>query len=298
MTGHVYRLCDSPITSFGVICFRLARGELQYLQIQRRDSLSYVEFVRGKYTHNNRSYLLHLFRNMTEEERTRAATMSFDKLWKDLWQADNNHTYQREFVESKNKFDRLQAGYYLVSSGTEALQFVNINTLVESTECELPEPEWSWPKGKRAIGEQDFCCALREFREETGIPSRNISVIKSVKPFEEVFMGGNHVRYRHIYYLAFIGNNYNDSDDVGVNPLNIAQIREVRRVHWFNYEQAQANIRDKNVERKELFRRIHSIVQKIVYQQPTTLSPKRGPWGEALEHCHHPPRALGGVVPV
>lgn len=265
-TGHVYRLCNHPITSFGVICFRMQHGKLQYLQIQRRDSLSYVEFLRGKYSHQNRVYVLSLLSNMTQSERDRIRTQDFDTLWQELWQVDNSHSYQHEYHESSSKFSRLCQGYYLQKDLGGELELVNLEKLLDASQCILEEPEWGWPKGRRNINEHDFWCALREFREETGVLAKNIQVVKSVKPFEEIFTGMNKVRYRHVYYLAhWVSNNETEYElnELPVDPANSTQVREVRTIKWCDYETAQNNIRQINMERKELFRRVHSVVQRI-----------------------------------
>ena len=48
-TGHVYRKCMSPIMSLGIILVKLENDVIKYLLIQRRDTLGFVEFMRGKY---------------------------------------------------------------------------------------------------------------------------------------------------------------------------------------------------------------------------------------------------------
>ena len=55
--GHLYRHCRLPVLSFGVLCIE---GE-KILMIQRKDSLSYIEFLRGKYDTHNVKYLVKLF---------------------------------------------------------------------------------------------------------------------------------------------------------------------------------------------------------------------------------------------
>ena len=47
--GHSFRECTEPVLSFGVIAVKFIDNEPYYLLIRRRDSLSYVEFLRGKY---------------------------------------------------------------------------------------------------------------------------------------------------------------------------------------------------------------------------------------------------------
>ena len=60
--GHVYRKCLEPITSLGVIVFRKnAENKFEYLMIRRRNTLGFVEFVRGKYNFTNYKYLYQIF---------------------------------------------------------------------------------------------------------------------------------------------------------------------------------------------------------------------------------------------
>ena len=38
--GHLFYNCKRPITSFGVVCFRInTYGHIEYLMVQRKDSL-------------------------------------------------------------------------------------------------------------------------------------------------------------------------------------------------------------------------------------------------------------------
>ena len=60
--GHVYRKCLEPITSLGIIVFRKnTEDKFEYLMIRRRNTLGFVEFVRGKYNFTNYKYLYQIF---------------------------------------------------------------------------------------------------------------------------------------------------------------------------------------------------------------------------------------------
>jgi hypothetical protein len=58
--GHIYKSCNHPVISYGVICYQmfydLDTNSIypKYLMVQRKDSLNYVEFIRGKYDVQNR----------------------------------------------------------------------------------------------------------------------------------------------------------------------------------------------------------------------------------------------------
>ena len=102
--GHMYKRCTAPITSLGIICFKKNENEIKYLMIQRRDTLGFVEFMRGKYNIENISYIFRLFKIMTISERKRIEKYSFDKLWNDLWMNKNTRQYHNEYENSKKKF--------------------------------------------------------------------------------------------------------------------------------------------------------------------------------------------------
>jgi 8-oxo-dGTP pyrophosphatase MutT (NUDIX family) len=275
--GHVYARCNHPITSYGIICYRLTYDcytnsiSPEYLMVQRKDSLSYVEFMRGKYDLQNISYIIKLFNNMIEEERTKIINDDFDTLWSSLWSSSNGKNFMKEYIASKEKFEKLKAGYLIRSiSSTDSNEvlLVNLDYIIASSHTYLTETEWGFPKGRRSFSdEDDKRCALREFREETGINLKNIRFIKDIKPFEEIFSGSNKVRYKHVYYIAKYSQGLNNNDsDVFLNPNNKHQVREIKDVKWFSYKDAQDKIRETNVERKELLKRVNSMILKSINQ--------------------------------
>ena len=46
--GHAFHQCKYPITSIGVILFKYQKNNIKYLMIRRKDTLGYVDFMRGK----------------------------------------------------------------------------------------------------------------------------------------------------------------------------------------------------------------------------------------------------------
>ena len=68
MCGHLFYNCKKPIMSFGIICYRIIDNEIQYLMIRRKDSLGYVDFLRGKYNQNNDFHLRNIIKEMTVTE--------------------------------------------------------------------------------------------------------------------------------------------------------------------------------------------------------------------------------------
>lgn len=247
--GHLYKDCPHPITSFGIIAYRKNADHVEYLMIQRKDSLSFMEFIRGKYDTRNVVYIVSLLSGMTQHERTLLITKPFEELWSHVWYQPSYSRQVSEFAHAKTKFDTLVKGFMYDN------RFVNLKNMLATSVSVFTEPEWGFPKGRRRIKEDDTVCAVREFCEETNFVPSDIQLVK-IQPFEEIFYGTNNVLYKHIYYLAKMIKS--DSDPLEINPNNVNQAREVRAVKWFNFEEVMAHIRDHNQERRKLFMEVHT----------------------------------------
>lgn len=260
--GHLYRQCNHPITSFGCIAIRLQYDAItntmfpEYLMVQRKDSLAYVEFLRGKYNLQNVTYLSTLLSNMTPDERGKILSKSFEELWKELW-SHSCRVFAKEFAVARDKFNMLKNGY-LLRTKDGPIKRIDVSHIYAQLKRTLHETEWGFPKGRRNFYEDDKRCALREFKEETGINLAHIRILRDMKPVEEVFSGTNHMRYKHVYYLAKLVANTNAIFD----PNNKHQVREIKDVKWFCYHDAQAKINDAYIERKELLKRVNALVMK------------------------------------
>lgn len=264
--GHVYKTCNHPTISYGFICFKLeetadGRRYPRYLMVQRKDSLSYVEFIRGKYDLENRSYIMHLFSNMTPEERNKIKDSTFDDMWRDMWCKGDDcfKNFNKEYQEAYDKFKRIKKGYFMKthpSASNDNITFINIEYFLNNTVSEYSETEWGFPKGRRNVNEDDMNCALREFKEETGINPRYLDLYIELKPLEEIFSGSNKKRYKHVYYIASVRSPQDLLYDIQPS------CREIKDVKWFTYEEAQQKIRNSNIERKELLKRLHQIIMK------------------------------------
>ena len=239
--GHLYKYCKKPIMSFGIICYRKneINNQYEYLMIQRRNSLSFVEFIRGKYDICNIEYIKHLMSLMTIYERKLLSRMSFDTLWNQVWyQSFIQKQLTTDYAFAKIKFQLLK------ECGSMEL------FLYQST-SKYREPEWGFPKGRRRLKETDMDCAIREFCEETGLVKSEIKLDNENEQYEEIFYGTNQVLYTHIYYTAKIIKNI--YKHVYIDYCNPHQAREVQKVKWFSKDDVIRLTRDYNVERKEIF---------------------------------------------
>lgn len=257
LSGHVIKECRFPTISLGIVCFRrCASGDIEYLMVQRRHSLNFMEFILGKYNPCDPEYIGKMLQMMTPAERMTLSSKQFDRIWSDTWQ-ENTSTSTSKFTEE-----------FRIASEKFSIIADQLDKLMDRFPSHASEPEWSFPKGRRKIlksknsgsnsqfpqprhAESNRACACREFCEETNIINHNLSLIDH-ESCQEDFLGyPNTVSYRHIYFIAYL-NNADVRDTIPVDMTKPSQYKEVRQVRWFPFEQAISNIRPHNVERRRL----------------------------------------------
>lgn len=275
--GHSYKYCLAPVNSYGIIAFRikdaswcLSKGlatnngrtingidsvmqNVEFLLIQRKDSLRFVDFVRGKYNVSDPIYLKQMLSNMTTDEREFLKTTTFDNLWKRVWGSTSVRNYKNDYEISKQRFDAITERD---ESGTNMLE-----RIIAETTTIWTQPEWGFPKGRRNPGETDMKCAIREFEEETGIFEKDIKVVQNMEPLLETFYGDNHIHYCHKYYLAQI--------PVGVEfaPIETSMhmSREIGDIGWFTIDDALTRIRSENIEKREILLRVSGLIRSYCF---------------------------------
>mgnify|MGYP001174354868 FL=1 len=246
--GHIFQNCKHPITSIGLIVFRLNKdGEVEYLMIKRKHSLGFVEFMRGKYPLHNEDYLINIFDEMSLEEKKMINEFTFDELWNYLWGKQIGVQYRGEEKNSKEK-------YNLLKNGIENNTFYNLEKIIEKSSTSWSETEWGFPKGRRNYQEKDLNCAFREFEEETGYIRNNIKLIQNLIPYEEIFTGSNLKSYKHKYFLGFI--------DKNTQITNQFQENEVSEVKWLNYEECLKKIRPYNLEKVKILNKVNKVLKE------------------------------------
>jgi 8-oxo-dGTP pyrophosphatase MutT (NUDIX family) len=223
---------------------------IEYLFIRRKNSLNYVEFIRGKYDINNLDYIERSINFITVEEKNMIQNNSFSYLWKNLWGEDisNNNT---EFNESNEKFNNLKNGMFFKKN--DITLFFTLDKLIKDSIFKFTEPEWGFPKGRRNMHEKNINCAKREFNEETGI-NENLYNILNMTPIEETYLATNNLKYRQIYYVAQIKNK---DTELFIDDNNKNQNIEIGDIRWFKFNDALSIIRDYNIEKKNILLNLH-----------------------------------------
>ncbi len=246
-TGHAFHNCKHPITSIGIIVFRMFENNLQYLLIRRKHSLGFVEFMRGKYPINNYEYLINIFNEMSNSEKELIRVSTFDELWKYLWGEQVGIQYRGEEKISKEKFD-------LLKEGIENRESYDLEKIINTSDSTWDETEWGFPKGRRNYQEKDLNCALREFEEETGYLRSNVKLIQNIIPYEEIFTGSNMKSYKHKYFLGYIDSN--------IKISNNYQETEISDLQWFSVDDCLKKIRPYNLEKITILNNVNNVLQR------------------------------------
>jgi 8-oxo-dGTP pyrophosphatase MutT (NUDIX family) len=250
-TGHVFHQCKLPITSIGIIVFRCTPDKkTEYLMICRKDTLGFIDFLRGKYSVYNKEYILNMVKQMTDDEKERLNTLDFNDLWKSIWGSEDlSSQYKIEEVVSREKFNTLKHG---ILNKTD---FYTLSDIIEESKKHdnWIEPEWGFPKGRRNYQEKDIECAVREFQEETGL--NKIRFVDNLLPYEEIFTGSNYKSYKHKYFLGNM--DYEDTLVTGNYERS-----EVSKMAWKTYDECIEVIRPYNLEKKRTLLNIHNTLSK------------------------------------
>lgn len=197
---------------------------IQFLMVQRKHSLGYMEFMRGRYINDDKESIIHLIEQMSPSEITDISNKDFDYLWNNLWDLNNikNKNHHKEYIQSKQKFYQIKLNYPEI--------FIEIKPLYSFN-------EWGFPKGRRESYESDLVCAIREFEEETGLEETNYTIMEKCKSIRENLTGTNGVYYAHNYFLSIINDNLAHKDEsnreIGqTKVLNIAEcLDKIRPYH-------------------------------------------------------------------
>ena len=247
--GHLYHQCKRPITSIGLIIFRIRNKKREYLMICRKNSLGFVDFMRGKYKIYFPLHINNLINEMTNKEKKSLLKNDFKTLWQGLWGEFVGMQYRGEEGISREKFNAITKGQVL-KNGEE----YNLEMLMQKSPTRWISPEWEFPKGRRNYQENDINCALREFEEETGYSKRDVHIIQNIIPFEEIYTGSNFKSYKSKYFIGMLNEN--------VQPIQDFQKSEVSQIQWLSLEKCLSFIRPYHLEKKELICKINKTLDK------------------------------------
>lgn len=179
-----------PIVSYGLILYSLQsvgnRIDTYFLVQSRTYSYEFLDIIRGRYKQDNIDRVLIY---LSDREREYLRTYSFYDLWKNTYNKSNKGRY---YVKAKRKYDNNLHIF---------INILNQNRAKLKTESD----SYDFPKGRKLPNETSVDCAIREFREETGLNiPLDIRKDSDNQPicFSEKYIGTDGILYKSIYFLA------------------------------------------------------------------------------------------------
>jgi 8-oxo-dGTP pyrophosphatase MutT (NUDIX family) len=243
----------------------IVKNKLKILMIRRKNTVGYIEFIRGRYNERDDKSILFLLNQMTHEEINFLRTHKFEEIWSILWNGkydnlpidqltinnmdslnEEQYHFNLEKLTSKDKYIYLKVHLKEYTLSNNKFKYLNENNIFDRLEQHInilyEQPEWGFPKGRRNIHEKNIDCALREFEEESGISGENIDLMDRIYPLNEMLIGTNNLNYKHSYYLS-IGK----LEDINLDLPS--QKIEIGGIGWFTYNEAKNMIRPYHVNR-------------------------------------------------
>lgn len=261
--GHVNRNCIFPIKSLGLIVFRKTANDTYVCMVQRNHSLSFWEFICGKYLLSNKEYIKKLFSKMTQYERYLLQSCSFEELCEELFKRPvRNNEKTNEWLHRQKQFTILKYGYYI--KNTFQYMFINIDTLIETTESQIPECELEFPKGRPKYDEISYDTAIREFEEETKIPENSITVYTKYQ-IKQNFYGTNGNKYNNYYFIGELVNN-----DISLSyDINTVEVNQVK---WIPINDVFNLVKNSHQNKYTIFKKAYNVFLSLQTRRDCNLS--------------------------
>lgn len=175
--------------TYGLIVFFIENDIIKYHIYQRRDTLAYIQFIKGQVLESRLETCLSF---MTNIERKRILEYEFKDLWMDLYSINPyNFIPTLKYLKAEETFKKFDKNI--------VKKIRNFYTL-----------EWSLPKGrKRHPNEFSILCSKREYSEETTnnqyLHFVDIQPIKCIddikKEISYFYIAKSSIKFKHKYYM-------------------------------------------------------------------------------------------------
>ncbi len=215
--------------------------EIEFLMVQRRQSYSFIEIMRGNYDPSNAGMMLTMFKDMSRDEIDLIIGSGGDySAFMGLECTHIGSPVSAPLLATRVKFTRL----------VELLQGYD--------PTDNPDLEWGFPKGRREHNESNIKCGVREFCEETSYEPDQILTLKHTRDIREVFRGSDNMLYQFIYHLSLL-------TDMEYDPvINDMNRNEIRSVSWMTLHDIDQLMRNHHHEKKKILVEIYKFVVNVL----------------------------------
>lgn len=255
--GHSFHNCRKPFVSYGIISYRKnTNDDIEYLCVCRKHTFGYIDFMRGRYSINNKEQINDIIYEMTLQEKENILNMPFIELWQELWGTSKNAYFLNEKIFASEKFKMLEKGI------TINCVFYNTKQLIEESTTQWQTPEWGFPKGRKNFKESSHDCAIREWSEETGYPTAMIDLINNISTYDEIVIGSNYQSYKDSYYIGKFNHSDNTLSSISSTLPIKFQEQEISDAKWLTINKVIEKIRPYHLERIKIIKKVDSLLNK------------------------------------
>jgi len=210
--SHFLKNIDNEIkypkfTSFGIIPFFVIDNQPYFILIQRKETISFVLFLKNKYEKLN----------LNPEQEIKKMTTKEKLYLLDMLKWHENKNINSDLYSNLQKYK-----HYLLEESNSQL-------------------EWFFPKGRKNNSkESSYITAIREFYEETTF-SKCIKEIFIYKPIHCFKYGSDNKKYNYIFYPALIDNTKLPFDLLDNKIIQVSS-NEVSHIGIFTKEELKEKI--------------------------------------------------------
>ena len=210
--------------SNGILLFNKRNGKYEVLLVRKRFTYAFAELVNSKYSRANAlEEIESKINQMTVEEVLDVQSKDFNKMWSRVWGSVKNLS-EKEKKMYKVCLDKFHKN--ILKDGG-----VKLDNIIKKYK-ERVELKWEIPKGRADTSESDIVCAVREFKEETGISKEYYNIVSN-QTRNKSYISGN-IKYTFKYYIAVTNKksfHYYDKH------IDVAMASEIGKLKWMTIEQ-------------------------------------------------------------
>jgi 8-oxo-dGTP pyrophosphatase MutT (NUDIX family) len=142
-------------------------------------------------------------------------------------------------VNKLNKFNSPEVNKLNKFSGPEVNKLNKVNS---------PEVNKLNKVFKKSKEETDLDCAIREFTEETSVPSNKYKILFDIDPIIDNYVD-NDINYRTIYFIAALKPEHNDFKPY-IDFRNFNQITEIEQIKWVSMSEIEFFCLNKDLHKR------------------------------------------------
>lgn len=286
--GHVYKKCTDPITSYGIISFKIDFENLNKELNTNLTSNNFKNLLSTNIFKYNNSYIgdFEIYPIIKKFVKflviSRKSSLGFIEIMRGHYDVNNldslinlfEQMYPEEIILiQNNNFDYLWKYVWNITEIEYDKEFnycenkfniIKSKKFIEkcfkNVKSKYSNHEWGFPKGRRSGKESNLDCAKREFNEETNLNTNQYFLLNNIQHVTENLIGTNNIKYKHVYYFAICDNNL----EVKIDVNNKLQYKEVGNIEWKDYNEVNNLIRNYHLEKKIILNNLIIFICNVI----------------------------------